>query len=565
MGKTKSVLLKKPIKKKLTYVFRQIIIIFCVSVLFAGVGMISVGHSLNTFYKRYYNSMQEQLLLRGDVQSTMNSLFQACGTNDDALRTTLIEETKSELTASQDRLDFIKQNKWEKNQVAAIEEKLAGFVTECNTVIGMLESGDAAGALVRVDSQSADAADALLALLDTSVEETEAGSQRAYYIAQGFEAICLVLFLAVAAFGIWVTVRLAKILAEIIVTPIQELEDAANHISTGRFDSEVTYESEDELGALSECFRRTISTLKLIIDDLNALVENFSNGNFDVHSECKQAYVGEFKTLLGNLNSMVDSVSEVLRGIQDSSDQVAAGSSELAQSAQGLAEGASDQAAAVQELLATVTEVTEQVTENTKSTDRVHDRAKRVGVEAGNSQKKMDELTTAMARISETTDEIEKVIADIESIAAQTNLLSLNASIEAARAGEAGRGFAVVADQIRKLAEESSQSAVASKEMLETCKKEVEVGNSTTSDTAEALHKVIQELDGIIQEVANIRVASDRQAESMKEMEKGVEQINSVIQNNSAASEETSATSEELSASSESLDVLVKRFQLRQR
>ena len=98
MGKTKSVLLKMPIKKKLMYVFRQIIIIFCVSVLFAGVGMISVGHSLNTFYKRYYNSMQEQLLLRGDVQSTMNSLFQACGTNDDALRTTLIEETKSELT-----------------------------------------------------------------------------------------------------------------------------------------------------------------------------------------------------------------------------------------------------------------------------------------------------------------------------------------------------------------------------------------------------------------------------------------------------------------------------------
>ena len=128
--------------------------------------MISVGHSLNTFYKRYYNSMQEQLLLRGDVQSTMNSLFQACGTNDDALRTTLIEETKSELTASQDRLDFIKQNKWEKNQVAAIEEKLAGFVTECNTIIGMLEGGDTEGALVRVDSQSADAADALLALLD---------------------------------------------------------------------------------------------------------------------------------------------------------------------------------------------------------------------------------------------------------------------------------------------------------------------------------------------------------------------------------------------------------------
>ena len=211
-----------------------------------------------------------------------------------------------------------------------------------------------------------------------------------------------------------------------------------------------------------------------------------------------------------------------------------------------------------------MTEVTSQVQENTATTEKAHDNAKVIGEQAKISQGKMKELTAAMETIKDTSSEISNIIVDIEEIASQTNLLSLNAAIEAARAGEAGKGFAVVADQIRKLAEDSANSAVTTKELIDKSIREVQRGNEITEQTAESLNSVISEMDNIVLAVANIRSASEQQAVSVKEIEKGFEAISAVVENNSAAAEETSATSEELSAQSAALKGMVEHFQLRE-
>lgn len=373
----------------------------------------------------------------------------------------------------------------------------------------------------------------------------------------------LVIILIITVSGIIFNYSVIKCLANMLVDPIQSLVKASQKIASGDFDIGVPYEADDELGKLSDSFETAAGVLKKIVSDLLSIVEHFSDGNFDVHSNCPESYVGQLRNVLDELDEMVDTISNTMHGIQESSEQVSAGSGQLAEGAQSIAEGATNQASAVQELVATVDEVTNQVLENTKSTDIVHDKAKQVGIEATNSQKKMNELVDAMKKINITTQNIEKIIADIENIASQTNLLSLNASIEAARAGEAGRGFSVVAEQIRQLAEQSANSAVESKKLIEESLAEVAVGNRVTSETNNAMKGVMDELDMIIQEVSNIRTASDKQAESVKEIRKGVENINDVIQYNSAAAEQTSATSEELSASATSLNELLAKFELR--
>lgn len=357
--------------------------------------------------------------------------------------------------------------------------------------------------------------------------------------------------------------QMVKALTENILEPLEQIENAAEAMSQGNLEIDVTYEAEDELGKLAQSFRRTASSLKEVVEDIDQLLAEFAKGNFDAKSGNIEVYRGNFSEILSKLEETETGLSQTISNVQESSNQVSAGADQLAQSAQGLAEGATDQAAALEELTSSVNEVAEHVAENTKSTDRVHDQAKEVAIKADSGTSKMKELIESMKHISDTTNDIQAVIGKIESIASQTNLLSLNASIEAARAGEAGKGFAVVAEQIKELAEESAASAEETRVMLTNSLNQVEIGSNVADQTSQFMAEMIEQLDVVVMEVAKIRQVSDKQAESVKQISQAVEQVSGVVQANSATSEQVSATSQELSASAEGLDEMISGFQIR--
>lgn len=181
--------------------------------------------------------------------------------------------------------------------------------------------------------------------------------------------------------------------------------------------------------------------------------------------------------------------------------------------------------------------------------------------DAGHAQ--MRSLMEEMDRINETSKKIQNIIADIEDIASQTNLLSLNAAIEAARAGESGKEFAVVAEQIRKLAEQSAQSAVDTRSLIEGSLQEIKNGNQAAEVAAESLEQIVAGVKEIATDAKRLSEESAAQAQAMQQAELGVNQISEVVQSNSAAAEESSATSEELSAQAYALNDMVEKFTLR--
>lgn len=253
---------------------------------------------------------------------------------------------------------------------------------------------------------------------------------------------------------------------------------------------------------------------------------------------------------------------ETIRFIEESSIQVTAGSGNLAETSLSLAEGATEQASAVEELQATITTIAEAAAKAAENADGAYKQSQEYADVANNSSADIKEMGDAMERISDASKKIGNIISEIESIASQTNLLSLNASIEAARAGEAGRGFSVVADQIRQLAEQSSRSAVDTRTLIEGAMQEVENGNRVAERAVASIGIVV---DGIREVASSSKELSDisaSQALTMKEAEAGINQISDVIQTNAAVAQESSATSEELSAQAASLDALIAKFTL---
>lgn len=346
-----------------------------------------------------------------------------------------------------------------------------------------------------------------------------------------------------------------------LTAPIAVLTSGVEEFSRGNLGIVIDVETDDEIGVLADSVKKTISELQGIIKNISSLLTEMAAGNLRL--EVDGNYIGDFLPIKEALVKIIASLNDTLKNISESAGQVSLGSNQLAESAQELAEGATEQAGAVQELQATISEVTGQVLITAKQGKESYQKTKELTVEAQGSSTQMKDMMEAMEKIRFTSSQIAGIIGEIEDIASQTNLLSLNASIEAARAGEAGRGFAVVADQIGKLASDSAQSAVNTRKLIETSIQEVENGSRISERTAEALERVIEGMNIIAENVQASSRQSEDQAESMQQVEKGIEQISTVVQSNSAVAEETSATSEELSAQSASLNEMVAQFKIK--
>ncbi len=373
----------------------------------------------------------------------------------------------------------------------------------------------------------------------------------------------IVINVVMIVLAILLSIIVALRLANSIGRPMKACAERMRLLVEGDLESPVPEViSKDETGMLTQSTAELVAGLSTIIHDIGYLLGEMANQNLDIRSRHRDAYVGDFQSILGSMRNLKVELSEILRQINTSAEQVSNASNQVSSSSQSLSQGAVEQASSVEELAARIGEISDQIKDTADNAQQVREQTHHAGEGVSVCNQQMQELMGAMEKIHSSSEEIGKIIKTIEDIAFQTNILALNAAVEAARAGTAGKGFAVVADEVRNLASKSAEASKNTSLLITHSTEAVQTGTEIARNTADALSDVVENIQSMVGSIDQISAVSNEQSEAVLQVNEGINQISTVVQSNSATAEESAAASQELSAEAANLKQLVDRFTL---
>ena len=349
-----------------------------------------------------------------------------------------------------------------------------------------------------------------------------------------------------------------------VLRPVISVRDQMKEISGGNLSAEFRLTPDtSEIGMLVASIHETKKELKTYINDIDYNLSQMAQGQMDL--TITNNYLGEFLPIQTAMKEILDSLNNALLKINITAQQVSQESEQMASDAQTLSSGAVEQAAAVEQLSSSIQEISSELDHTSADTDNAQKSTLESVRLLEACNEKMQQLTTAMENISQSSLKIGGIIKTIEDISSQTNILALNAAVEAARAGEAGKGFAVVAEEVRNLANKSAVAASDISKLIKTSMDMVEQGTSLTSDTTHTLSEGVASAHKSTELVENIAASAQQQSQALHQLTLGMRQISDVVQTNASTSEKSAASAQELYEQAEELKVSVQRFKLRKR
>jgi methyl-accepting chemotaxis protein len=362
----------------------------------------------------------------------------------------------------------------------------------------------------------------------------------------------------------------AFIITRNISIPLKEITATAERIAEGDLSVKVfSNQRRDEVGVLAQTFSRMSQSLR----EMAGIAEKIAAGDLrvKVKPQSSNDVLGNaFASMVENLRRMIGQFSETVNVLSSSANQISTSTTQLAA-------GAAETATAVSQATTTVEEVRQTAQLASQKAKLVSDNAQKMtqisqtGTKSTNEtvagmnriRQQVESIANTMVRLSEQGQTIGQIVTTVEDLAAQSNLLAVNASIEAAKAGEQGRGFAVVAQEVRSLAEQSKQATNQVKGILGDIQKATSAAVMATEQGSKAVEsgvlqagqsgESIQALSSSVNEAAQ---AATQIAASSQQQLVGVDQVASAMENIKQASTQNVASAKQLEAAAHNLNDL---------
>ncbi len=550
------------ISKKLTVAFGVIFLFFAATVITGILGMNTLSANFTTFYNGPFVAAKQAIDMRRGFQEMEKYIVLSCTTENTRETQQYIDQCTATINALNESVSGLKSSfTGDQKLIEEFESILAQGAPVREKLYELSLKGDNEGAVRLYNEQYSAITQKARDILAQVGDAAENNAQDFYnqgVTAQKRAFSMLIIFTLLSAAMI---LLFCIYIIKSITKPVSEIEAAADRMSKGDLSAVISYVSKDELGMLANSMRTMMDNLRSYVNNIDHVLGRMARGDMTVSIDLD--YIGDFAAIKESMIHILESLNNTLIQINTSSEQVASGSEQVSSGAQALSQGATEQASSIEELSAGIAEISEQVKRNAQNAQQADLMVSETTQEITLGNQQMENLVSAMDQISQTSNQISKIIKTIDDIAFQTNILALNAAVEAARAGAAGKGFAVVADEVRNLAGKSAEAAKDTTTLIENAIKAVSNGMEMADKTAKSLNGIVGKADSLAHIMNEIATASNDQATAVIQTTTGVDQISGVIQTNSATAEESAAASEELSGQAQVLKQLVSGFKLR--